>query len=135
MAGVLVSVAENLDNSRRFTQQYIPCWPAQSRAACWSAITWLSQLAVWAIRNSKAPASWNSCIASLPAGVRLDVGGPGEKPMGKTLRPFRTRTLSELTVTTEPVWAAAAKVKQRRLRSHRLARCGVGANVAMASAG
>src|SRR5258706_6108789 len=68
-------------------------------------MTWLFQSAVCDMRKSSAPASRSSCKASPLLGVLPLVGGPGEKPIGKTLRPLRTRTLSALTVTTEPVWA------------------------------
>jgi len=63
----------------------------------------LSQAVVCAIRNKSAPASRNSCKASAPDWVLPPVGGPGEKPMGKTFRPLMTSTLSELMVTSEPL--------------------------------
>src|SRR6185369_5704612 len=80
-------------------------------------MTWVLQLDDWDIRTSNAPASRNSCIASLPDGVWPLVGGPGEKPIGKTFRPFRMRTLSALTVTTDPVCARVAAVVRRRART------------------
>lgn len=85
--------------------QYIPCCAAQSSAACWVAITVLSQLVVCAIRTISAPASLNSSSASSPDAVRAPLGGPGESAIGKTFRPLSTITRSALMVTTEGVCA------------------------------
>src|SRR5436190_9972718 len=64
-------------------------------------MTWLSQLLFCTMRNSRARALRNSCSASSAVGVLPLIGGLGEKPIGNTLRPLITSTLSELTVTTE----------------------------------
>jgi hypothetical protein len=60
-------------------------------------------------------------MASLLEGVFPLVGGPGEKPMGKTFRPLITRIWSEVTVTTEPVCASAQRklASKRRLKNAR----------------
>ena len=114
LAGVLVSVEANWESSRKFSQIYIPCCAAQSSAACCCAITVLSQLLFWTIRKSSAPALRYSCIASSPVGVFPAVGGPGEKPIVKALRPLITSTLSALTVTTEPVCATPDEVHSQK---------------------
>src|SRR5690349_5466399 len=76
------------------------------------------------MRTSRAPASRSSCIASLLVGVFPFVGGPGEKPMGKTLRPLIARIWSEVTVTTEPVCAGAdcELASKRRVKNARQSR-------------
>src|ERR1051325_10816808 len=63
------------------------------------------------MRNRTAPASRSSCSASPPVGVLLLFGGPGENPIGNIFFPLITRTLSAVTVTTEPVWARAESIK------------------------
>src|SRR3954464_7934921 len=68
-------------------------------------MTWLFQSVNCVMRNSNAPASRSSCRASVLPGVFPFVGGPGEKPMGNTLRPLTTRTLFDVRLTTELVWA------------------------------
>src|SRR5947207_5687139 len=84
-------------------------------------MTWLFQSVVCDMRKRSAPASRSSCKASPPVGVLPLVGGPGEKPMGKTLRPFRTRALSALTVTTEAV-CAMALVAAKAMTKKRISR-------------
>src|ERR1700761_6107108 len=70
------------------------------------------------MRNNIAPALRSSCKASNPVGVVPLLGGPGENPTTNFFCPFISSTLSELTVTTEWVWAAADQnVIQVRARS------------------
>src|SRR5215213_8932309 len=70
------------------------------------------------MRNASDPAARRSFNASSPTGVFELFRGPGVKVIGKTFRPFRTITLSALSVTTDPACPKAPVQSARRVRKN-----------------